>query len=181
MKFYTVQHIDAWRESKKKGYLEGNKEFAIDGFEKHYSWMMEQMHKKLSKYNGDYPVWLWSQKPDRKRVEQNYLEKDTKGVLLEAELDRADVLLSDFEAWHVVLNNGFFSISEEEYELWEQNKCNILKEESWERIFDLHLLESIGDWGSITELQGVTGKIDIDKINVIYEFVATGCIPEEDD
>lgn len=180
MKFYTIQHINAWEYAKKRGYLQGNKNFAIGDFKKSYSWMMEQMKKRLPKYNGEYPIWVWTKKPDGEDVEEAYLSKGTKGILLEIQLDRKDVLLSDFEAWHIVLMNTFFSLSEKEDKLYEEGKINITKEESWERIFDLHLLSRQGDWCKISELQGVTGRININKIKVLYEFVATGYQMEDD-
>jgi hypothetical protein len=45
------------------------------------------------------------------------------------------VLLSDFEAWHCVLNNGFCAISEEEDRVFEQGELTITKEQSWKEYF----------------------------------------------
>ncbi|WP_228409450.1 DUF3841 domain-containing protein [Radiobacillus deserti] len=47
------------------------------------------------------------------------------------------VLLSNFDAWHCVLNDWFCSMTNEEDELFVQGKLNITKEQSWERIFDI--------------------------------------------
>lgn len=45
------------------------------------------------------------------------------------------------------------------------------KEQSWERIFELELLRKSPLWNNCEHvLQGVTGKIGIDKVKKIKEF-----------
>lgn len=65
--YYTVQNMEAWNESKAKGFLEGNKDYVWEGSYKAYSWMIEQMKKRLVSYKGEYPIWLWVVKPDIRR------------------------------------------------------------------------------------------------------------------
>jgi hypothetical protein len=81
--------------------------------------------------------------------------RGTQGVRLELELDPAEALLSDFDAWHAVLNRGYLGLSVAEDEAWyrrfeaavpnrwawpppEPWYSDILT--SWERIFDLETL-----------------------------------------
>ena len=168
--YYTIQTKEAWDDALTKGFLEFNKKYIYELAFPEYNWMVDQMKKRLPNYNCEYPIWLWLKRPDLRYG--GHLEKGLRGVLLEVDIDENDVLLSDFIAWHCVLNNDFLSISEDE----ENGITNITKEESWERIFDLDLLrqseyvlENISD---VDVIQGVTGKIDIKNIKLIKEFVA---------
>jgi len=164
-RYYTIQKIEAWEEAQQKGYLEGNKNYVYEEFLKAYLWMMNQMRKKLSLYNGEYPVWLWLERPDLRCG--GYLNPGEKGVLLEIYIDEERVLLSDFYLWHCVLNNDAVADDEDEWELIRQGKSHITIEQSWERIFDVNY-----DSCKNTIIQGVTGKISIDKIRLIKEFIA---------
>lgn len=96
------------------------------------------------------------------------------------------VLLSDFEAWHAVLNCWYLSLSEEESENWD-NRCekagikiggdnwpppSPFKEElmrCWERIFDLELLKKHLDWMGGEAIQACIENIYMDEVvNVTY-------------
>lgn len=158
--YYTIQTDDAWREAQNKGYLIGKREYVYDDWLKPYLWMISQMAKRVKEYNGEYPIWLWTTRPDLRR--SAHLERGTKGVLLEMIIPEERVLLSDFQAWHLVLMDIPILSYEEE---------NIDKEKSWERIFDFDYLMNDSEWGSI-DLQGVTGKVSIDEIKLIKEFIA---------
>lgn len=167
--FWTIQSLDQWNKAKDIGYLVGDKNYIIEDFEKYYLWMMKQMSKRLSDYNGEYPIWLWPKRPDLRM--SGYLPKGKPGVLLQIDLDEKNVLLSDFIVWHIVLNDGFISITDEEEELYDQGKSGMTKEQSWERIFDFHLLKK-AELIDMEELQGVTGKIDIKNIKSVKKFVS---------
>lgn len=160
--YYSIQNYKAWTEAQKIGFLSGNPEFTDDHFIKPYLWMMKQMNKRLTVYDGEYPIWLWSIKPDLRR--KGYLNKGTKAVLLEIDISNDRVLLSDFQAWHCVLNDCTL----EDY-----SGEDIGMEKSWERIFDLEFLKRHLDWGQFNELdiQGVTGKIYLNQIKTVKEFI----------
>ena len=64
MKFWTIQHENAWNATKELGYLRGNHAYVLEGFIDHYRWMMEQMSNHLLGYQGHFPIWLWLNKPD---------------------------------------------------------------------------------------------------------------------
>lgn len=161
--YYTIQTLGKWEEAKKKGYLKGDGRYAWRSFLNPYHWMIQQMNKRI-KHDNSFPIWVWLEKPDMR--EEKCIKKDI--VRLTIKLDDAKVLVSDFLAWHNVLNNGYCSLSEEEDDMFqEQNKP---KEETWERIFDLKLLKN--SWISCQdqELQGVVGKIDMKNIIKIEYF-----------
>lgn len=73
-----------------------------------YEWLIDQMKSRIgpSPHPNQYPMWAWFQwlnynenKPDMRKY---YLPKGEKNVRLTIEMDRKDVLLSDFELWHNV-------------------------------------------------------------------------------
>lgn len=167
--FYTIQSIEKWELANQLGYLEGDKEYVYEYFLDAYKWMMQQMKTRLRKYNNEYPVWLWPKRPDLRM--SSHLPKGTKGILLQVNIPEADVLLSDFDAYHCILNDWFLLVNDKEEELFDKGKLDISKEKSWERIFDLELLKNSEYWGSNC-VQGVTGKIMLDNIKVIKEFTA---------
>ena len=74
-----------------------------------------------------------------------HLGKGEKGVLLKVELDEEDVLLSHFQAWHIVLSRSYFELEVNEDEP-QYNKDEI--EKSWEMIFELDILEQHPNWKS---------------------------------
>lgn len=156
--YYTIQDLNAWVEAQRLGYLVGNKEYVWEDFLIPYKWMMNQINKKIPKYHGEYPIWLWPEKQDLRR--SGYKERGTKAVYLEIEIPESQVLLSDFNAWHVVLMDSVILDYEDEI---------IDKELSWERIFDLEYLGKHPDWG-ILDIQGVTGKIFLNQVKSVREF-----------
>jgi hypothetical protein len=156
--YYTIQGINAWIEAQNQGYLVGNKEYVCEDFIRPYQWMMKQMQKRIPDYNGEYPIWLWPDKQDLRR--RGYNERGMKAVYLEIEIPENQVLLSDFQAWHCVLND--FPLLDHEDEI-------IDKELSWERIFDLEYLQRHPDWG-ILDIQVVTGKIDLNHVKSVRKF-----------
>jgi hypothetical protein len=166
--YWTIQHIDAWEQAKIKGVLTGNSSWAINGYKEAYQWMIDQMVKRLG-CPKCYPIWLWTEKPDLRTCLRTQWggEIGSKYILLQVSLDESTVLISEYHAWHCVLNNHPF-------ELYEDEKVN--KEESWERIFDINLLESspyttFTDWLHHTKLQGVTPEISTDNIQVLKTFI----------
>ena len=122
------------------------------GFSVAYDWMAEQMRLHV----GDppdgvkYPIWAWyamnwkNRRPDLRRVEFRGYNEDQ--VCIELEIPDSDVLLSDEETWHIVLNQGYYGNStneadyDAEYEWFEnlpQDEKKRVKEKSWEKIFEV--------------------------------------------
>ena len=166
--YYSIQTKEAYNDALLKGYLEGNRKYIDDFFINSYHWIMKQMNKRLVNYNTEYPIWLWSKKTI---IENGVYEKDTEWVLLKIFIDDKDVLLSDFMSWHCVLNNIMLPINKNEEDIKDKN----IIQKSWERIFDInmlknneYILENISD---VDEIQGVTGRIKINDIKMIKNFV----------
>lgn len=117
-------------------------------WEQPYRWMGEQMRQRLlpPAAAGRYPWWAWhrwdrrSPRPDlRARWSNHWWPAGTLCVRLELELPACEVLLSDFEAWHAVLNDHYLAFTEEEWDAWdalpESQRSRSALEASWERVF----------------------------------------------
>lgn len=172
-RFWTNQTIEAWDYARKVGYLVGNPHFIWGEMLQDYHWMMQQMKKRLPLYDEEYPIWLWTEKPDLRRG--GHFNKGTHAVCLEVEIPSEHVLLSDFDGWHCILNDGFLALHEEEWDAYYNNELKMTKEESWERIFDYVMLSNEPWWNNSTShLQGVTGKVDLSNVRNVRTFVAKG-------
>jgi hypothetical protein len=167
MLLWTIQTEETWAHAEKSGVLECN-ELHIDADKEidswlrpAYDWMVGQLEQQVKNYpHKKYPIWAWYHpKQDLRR--SGHLPRGTSGVRVEFLVSSDRVLLSDFEAWHAVLNCWYLSLSDEESDNWD-NRCeragiqigwenwplpSPFKEEilrSWERIFDLELLKTHG-------------------------------------
>jgi len=127
-----------------------------------YDWMRAQMGQRLAYYDGHYPWWGWhTPRPDLRQ--SAHLPHATQGVRLQLQIDPTEVLLSDFDAWHSVLNRGYLALNVQEDEAWYQRfEAAILNQwpwpppepwysgilTSWERVFDLEALATSEYWQS---------------------------------
>jgi len=166
-KFYSIQPRRIWKKYLKLGYMEGSKENAM--YPEQYKWMVKQMTKRLPNYKGEYPIWLWVDFPVMYRFTNSIVSRK-KFVLLTIELNHEDVLLSDFDAWHIPLNDGVFN---EDTNLLSSYKYNENEDMSdWENIFNFDWLKEnfYENNDEILTLQGTTGRIPIDKVVDIKYF-----------
>lgn len=164
--YWTIQTSVAWEKAKQLGYLIGDKRYVWTEFTDAYHWMMKQMKNKITNYSGEYPIWLWTERPDLRK--NGHLETGVQGVLLKVDIDSSRVLLSDFLAWHQVLYNDYLSLDCNEIP---NNSSVHTIEQSWLGIFDLEVLKKHPDWGEVRH-QGVTGKVFVNEISVVKEFKA---------
>jgi len=192
MRLWTIQTKEIWARAEESGELEFNElhiddDKAIDRWLRPaYDWMVGQLERRLKNYpHNEYPIWAWYHpKPDLRR--SGHLPRGTSGVRVEFIVSSNRVLISDFEAWHAVLNCWYLSLSEGESDNWD-NRCeragiqigwenwpppSPLKEEimrSWERIFDLELLKKHLELTSGETIQACIEKVYTDEVvNVTY-------------
>lgn len=112
-----------------------------EGFREAYDWLAREMETRIPKPKDvQYPAWAWfrhhgdNRKPDRRLTLFNNYREPT---ILELEVPDDEVLLTDFDLWHWVLN-GWAYQSDEDYELnpdWEATEEEKLA--SWQIIFDV--------------------------------------------
>lgn len=136
MTLWTVQHIDAYNPPFP---LRATTSYAM--FPEAYAWMSEQLAQRVGPPPAGvkYPIWAWYQwEGKRKRCDlrcSGYAERGTPMVQLTLEVPSPIVLLSDFDAWHSVLNNSYDANNEEDFDTFNGTQEDIQR--SWERCFDL--------------------------------------------
>lgn len=142
MKLWTIQHLDAYKQMQKTGYLHANEDhlFCMDDFRFAYDWMSEQMEIRIGDppQSVSYPIWAWytwegvCKRPDIRRA--GYAMPGTPIVLLTLEVSPNRVLLSDFDMWHIVMGGHYIALDEKDDEGFIGGVNEIRA--SWERIFD---------------------------------------------
>ncbi|MBY7114874.1 DUF3841 domain-containing protein [Bacillus sp. 17RED48] len=166
--FWTIQSVEKWNEVKSIGCLTGTSDHVWPEFIEPYKWMVQQMNLRVKNYTQEgYPIWLWANRPDLRRC--GHLGKGERGVLLKIEIDDERVLLSDFEAWHFVLNGVYCNIEAEDDNNLDLSPESIQK--SWEKIFDLDYLYNHPEWNNCI-IQGVTSKVFLHEITLAKEFTS---------
>jgi hypothetical protein len=110
MRLWTIRSEKAWR-SAQKGFsgefFIWNSADAEWSFQTAYHWMAKQMRERLripTRRLITFPVWAWVKRPDLRWERHNYHGRQ---VLIEFEEDAKNVLLSDFDNWHFVLNSYY--------------------------------------------------------------------------
>lgn len=164
MQLYSVQSASHWREAKIKGLLTGGATIHhVDPAWRHaYEWMRLQMKAKLGWVSGDYPVWAWMwERMKEFKPDTRWGEVGQEMVLLGFGVPTERVLLSDFLAWHVILNND--TISEDDRHFTEEEKVD-----SWQRIFNPADLGP--EWGDGT-LQACVDRVFPHEVFHVQEFV----------
>lgn len=158
---------------REQGFLEGSKKHAM--FPEAYTWMVEQMKKRLPNFNGDhFPIWVWKRRIDRN--EEALLEKKQRGVILHLDIPEEDILWSSFDEWHTILNESPIVFDELEWNEFEEKgfpRVEVIK--TWERLFDHDWLSKRPiDWsGDFNNhwLQGVVPRITMEQVKRVERFI----------
>lgn len=163
MRLWTIQPFEVWEELNRKGYFicdPKKADYISDkewNFKESYDWLVNQMELRIGRRpkGVSYPIWAWymrdwkHKKPDLRNVGLG--TKGEKSVCIEIEIPNNQVVLTDYDAWHYVLNNWYFdnSTCEEEWEKLHNKfdklsneKQKIVREQSWQKIFDISPYES---------------------------------------
>ena len=143
------------------------------------------MARRVSGYRNGYPIWAWYRpKPDLRRV--GHLPRGEPGVRLEFVAPAESVLLSDFEAWHNVLNDGPIALNEAEYDAFQRacaiacrldrhaQACREAIEATWERVFELDRPDGADPewWGKGDMIQAVVPEVPLSWIIDVIRFLA---------
>ena len=160
MRLWTIQPEEVYNLILEKGFYKCDGRKVDKFFKESYIWLSNQMKQKLKKKpnNVSFPVWAWHtrnfkrKKPDLRSSE--YGTKGEKLVCIEIEVPDDEVLLTDFDAWHFVLNKWYLNTEcwdEETFDadnLWLDSLSNEEKtkeiEKSWQGIYNLDPKET--DW-----------------------------------
>lgn len=162
MRLWTIQTAAAYKELNEKGILRVPDELTDKDFRRAYDWLVGEMCKRIGPppKGVNYPLWAWHTsngehvKPDFKDV--NYGEDGETMFLIEVEIPDEQVVLTDYNAWHYVLNRWWNddSTCEEDWEerhAWfdslpiaEQKRVTVA---SWQGIFNVTRF-NLGKWRS---------------------------------
>lgn len=144
MLLWTIQHRAAYEKMLKTGTLRADEAHLFCGDELRfaYDWLAMQMCERVGEPPGEvnYPVWAWYQyngvrkRPDMRGSHRRYGRKGTPIVLLTVDVPDKNVLLSDFDLWHCVLNNGYIAADEADYDSFCGGQADI--EQSWRQVFE---------------------------------------------
>ena len=114
-----------------------------------------------------YPVWAWfkidgaHRKPDLRKERWNYGNGGKPYACIEIELPDNEVLLSDFDAWSIILMDALLSETEEEDKAQDEFYLGLssdeqyaYKQNNWRRVFDIAPFDNgwirRGDWVQAT-------------------------------
>ncbi|MGD9726478.1 MAG: DUF3841 domain-containing protein, partial [Nitrospiraceae bacterium] len=117
-------------------------------FKPAYKWLCQQMEQRGIKLAGRPPMWAWTKRPDLRSG--GNLERGAKGVRLEIEIPESLVLISNFEAWHCVLNNHFLVTHDDELDgMFDRPRHEVV--ESWQKIFQLEHINALPGYNDLTQ------------------------------
>jgi len=162
MILWTIQTLEVYDLIQKQGYYfcDPNHESSCIKtmqFEKQYDWLVEKMKEKIGQppLNIQYPVWAWytynwkHKKPDLRCIGLG--NKGSQCVCMEIEIPDEDIVLSDHNSWHYILNNWHhnYSKNEEEWDVinnWLDSLPNDERQKqielSWNNIFNIDPIDN---------------------------------------
>lgn len=181
---WTIQHEDAYREMLDTGVLRANENhlFCEDDLKFAYDWMSRQMSQRIGPPPDGikYPVWAWFQwEGKRKRRDlrlSGYAKRGTPMVQIEFEIQRDKVLLSDFDDWHLVLNNSYCADSEEDFNAFyalNPRDAQRQTENSWIKIFNIESF--VPGWTLAPDeksIQATLWELKLSQVRKVEHFIA---------
>ena len=151
MRLWTIQDQPGYERLLERETLYGDWRRVDRDFKKPYQWLCWQMEEREISLKGRCPMWAWSHKPDMRLTAHSW--RGAHGVVrLELEVPDELVLLSNFEAWHCVLNDHYLVTNDEELEkMFDYPRDEVVA--SWQKIFDLKHCSGVPgycDWAQAT-------------------------------
>lgn len=154
-------------------------------FSTKYDWLVMQMKERIGMppEGVKYPVWAWHtknwkhRKPDLRSERWCCGSGNEEYVCIEFEVSDEQVLLSDFDAWSVILCDGLLNSSEKAsdqmdayYDLLPDVEKKTFKNENWQAVFDVSPMEN--DWICRGKwIQATTWELRKDMIRDVRFFV----------
>ena len=180
MILWTIYPENFYEKSQRRGYIKANGRYIDHDFKDKYDWIADKMQQKGITRKKVYPVWAWyaydgkRKKPDLRC--SSHLPRGTEGICIEFEARESEVLLSNFEQWHCVLNSWYLYKNDKEnayFEKYPQLLTEAAVRRSWDGIFDL-TFGSEGLWGPINErsIQACVPIVYNHQIRNVVRFVA---------
>ncbi len=185
---WTICPVTSWEHFQKVGLIKADGRRAMKSYREAYHWLIEQMVKKIPGHKpGQFPTWAWYYpRPDLRHIA--HLATGTKGILLTCKVPGQRMLLSDFGAWHHVLNQWYLPLTKEEDDAADEEERgwyklpNISQKywqlrleknmPSWQRIFDLQALNKSKLLGPVEQIQATVSYIRLDEVVKVTPFTA---------
>ena len=194
MRLWTIQAEAAYRCLAERGEYTADPSFRDPDFLRPYQWMLDQMSRHLPPVapRPAAAIWAWRKwnPPKRNRPDLRacgHLPSGCIGYRIELEVDPSQVLLSDFNLWHHVLNYYYVPASQSDSRRFDAEHAPFrfgwsclppkplhdLIATSWERIFELdwHDEYVTGDPAS-RPVQATLWRIDRSMVCSSRRFVA---------
>ena len=180
---WSIQAEEVWHQAIKSGVFLADPNYIDSFFLQPYSWIEKEMSKRIGPPGEGiiHPVWAWYnaggylKKPDLRK--KGYLQAGKKGVRLTIEIDSEQVLLTDFENWHIILNTGDDESIEKESTILENDFIPIEEVESpWE----VQGNNVVMQWEKIIQkpesklpyIQATMWQVNLDQIKKVEYFKA---------
>lgn len=112
---WTVQKAAVWRQLQQRGRFSVTPHRIDLDFRPTYDWLREQHRRRVPGATGRYPIWAYARitRSDLRHFCQFQAQWSPSSVLLVCRLPRASVSLTDYDTWHIVLNNGYLDPSDD--------------------------------------------------------------------
>lgn len=194
MRLWTIQTYKAYEKLLDFGVVYGEYQWGDTQLREKYLWMVDEMVKRIGDppYENILPLWAWYQYEGKQKAPDlrgsGFLAPGVKGVRIEFEIPLNDVVLSDFELWHYVLNNWYLADSKVDMENFDLrlkafehrlDRFNYPKEiqkeieNSWQRIFDLEFQDDyITGSQESRSIQATFWKLRIESVKSVTTFTA---------
>ena len=204
MRLWTIQSYTAYESMLKTGLLTASEKdlFCKDEFKFAYDWIAMKMKEReiIPSQETNSPVWAWYQwEGNRKRRdmrEGGHAKRGEKIVQLTIEVPDEDVLLSDFDLFHYVLNYCYLPVDEQDDVSFEEEYKSLgltwhdlqdfsiqshdmvqLREKitsSWNRIFELKKKDDNWLYGENDKksIQATFWKLRLDQVKKAEIFIA---------
>lgn len=197
MRLWSLQDEAVVATLERNGVVRSSAAWTDPAFLTAYAWMRGQMTERISPPPAPdlSPMWAWVQWRSARQKKPHlgskaHFPSGTQAVRLTLEVDPFEALLSDFHAWHCVLNRYPLHLSQAEDEdfdarlisaggSWTQRTDSLpapLEAEmqtTWERIFDF-TLESDYAFHPLSErsLQACLWEIRLENVVKLERFIA---------
>jgi len=165
LRVHTYQHVDAWSAAVERGFLTGDHghvdDFLGDWGKVPYEWMRSQMAERMPDFSGDLPVWAWL-----KRHNPRSTDWIRDSVRITAIVPRRRVLLSDYDLWHLPLNNGAICLTREEDAAWSHPHGDPIMKTTWHHCLEIRDMPwHDRDWiAPPTLVQACVDRIRLDEV-----------------
>lgn len=165
MKLWTIQPKEIYDYTMKNGIFitDIEKSYWYQDLKDAYNWYIKKMIEKISKPdNVILPIWAWyrwngkEKKPDLRYNRFKETGDNELYALITLEVPDSEVLLSEYDNWHCVLNNSYLDTESNNEKEWDRihdwleslDNCEYERNivESWDKIFNVELIKDPTNW-----------------------------------